>query len=71
MATVYGEREIPGSNKTEDEAIEYAVGVAKESKSIFWLVLPREENIHIDSDGTIKSRNEETIDCFWLPFTGL
>jgi hypothetical protein len=32
-----------------------------------WLVLSRKENIHIDRDGNIKSRNIETVDCSWLP----
>jgi len=67
MPAVYGEREIPGYVKTEEEAIEYAVGVAKEYSSIVWLVLSRKENIHIDKDGNVKSRNVETIDRSWLP----
>ncbi len=67
MPAVYGERDIPRNIKTEDEAIEYAVGVAKEYKRMLWLVLSRRENIHVDSDGNIISRNVETIDCSWLP----
>ncbi len=53
MATVYGERDIPGNIKTEDEAIEYAVGVAKEYKSMVWLVLFKEEKVYITEDGEI------------------
>jgi hypothetical protein len=71
MPAVYGERDIPGYIKTEDEAIEYAKEVARELKFMVWLVLSRRENIHIDRDGTIKSRNEETIDCSWLSFTSI
>ncbi len=71
MPAVYGERDIPGNIKTEDEAIEYAVGVAKEYKSMVWLVLSRKENIHVDSDGNIISRNVEAIDCSWLPGASL
>ncbi len=37
MPSVYGEREIPGNVKIVDKTIEYAVGVAKELKSIVWL----------------------------------
>ncbi len=63
---MYGERDIPGYIKTQDEAIVYAKSYAREKKLMLWLVLSRKENIHIDRDGTIKSRNEETIDCSWL-----
>ena len=69
MPAVYGERDIPGYIKTEDEAIEYAVGVAKELKSMVWLVLSRKKNLHIYLDGNIKSRNEVTMEHSWLPFT--
>lgn len=71
IPTVYGERGIPGYIKTEEEAIDYAVGVAKELKRMLWLVLSRRENIHIDQDGSIKSRNIETVDCSWLPGASL
>jgi hypothetical protein len=67
MPAVYGERNIPGYIKTEDEAIEYAKSYARKKNLMLWLVLSRKENIHIDRDGTIKSRNVETIDCSWLP----
>ena len=69
IPAVYGERDIPDNIKTEDEAIEYAVGVAKELKSMIWLVLSRKVNIHIDENGDIKSRNEATLDNGWLPAT--
>jgi len=71
MPTVYGEREIPQYTKTEDEAIEYARSVAKEYNSMVWLVLSRKENIHIYPDGSIRSRNEVTMEHSWLPFTVL
>ncbi len=71
MPTIYGERDIPGNIRTEEEAIEYAVGVAKELKRMVWLVLSRKENIHVDSDGNIISRNVEAIDCSWLPGASL
>lgn len=71
MPAVYGKREIPGYIKTEDEAIEYARSVAREYKSMVWLVLSRKENIHIDSDGSIKYRNEVTMEHSWLPSTEL
>ncbi len=67
MSAVYGEKDIPGNIKTEDEASEYAAGVVKELKKIVWLVLSRRVNYHIDKDRNIKSRNIETIDCSWLP----
>ena len=69
MPAVYGEREIPGYIKTQDEAIDYAREVAKELKSMVWLVLSRKENIHIYPDGSVRSRNEVTMDNSWLPFT--
>ncbi len=68
MPAVYGEREMPGYIKTEKEAIEYAVGVAKEYSSMVWLVLSRKENVHIDKDGTIKSKYEITQDFMSLPY---
>ncbi len=71
MPDDYGERDIPGYIKTEEESIEYAVGVAKELKSMAWLVLSRKVNNRIGEDGNIKSRNEEAIDCSWLPGTKL
>ncbi len=71
MPAVYGERDIPGNIKTEDEAIEYAKSYASEKKLMLWLVLSKKENIHIDSDGNIISRNVETIDCSWLPGASL
>ncbi len=67
MPAVYGERDIPRNIKTEDEAIEYAKSYASEKKLMLWLVLSKKENIHIDSDGNIISRNVETIDCSCLP----
>jgi len=67
MPAVYCEREMPGYIKTEKEAIEYAVGVAKEYCSIVWLVLSKKENIHIDKNGNVKSRNEVTMEHAWLP----
>ena len=69
MPAVYGERAIPGYLKTEDEAIDYAREVAREYKSMVWLVLSRKENIHIYPDGSIKSRNEVTRDFINLPYT--
>ena len=71
MPAVYGEREIPGYIKTEDEAIEYAREVAREYKSMVWLVLSRKENIHIYLDGSVRSRNEVKIEHSWLPFARL
>jgi len=68
MPAVYGERAIPGYLKTEDEAIDYAREVAREYKSMVWLVLSRKENIHIYPDGSIKSRNEVTMDFINLPY---
>ena len=67
IPAVYGGRDIPGYIKDEEEAIEYACSVAKEYKSMVWLILSRKENIHIDEDGNIKSRNEVTFDKSWLP----
>jgi hypothetical protein len=67
MPAVYCEREMPGYIKTEEEAIEYALSVAKEYCSMVWLVLSRKENIHIDKDGNVKSRNEVTMEHAWLP----
>ncbi len=67
MPAFYGERNIPGYIKTEDEAIEYAKAYARDKKLMLWLVMSRKENKHIDRDGTIKSRNEETSNCSWLP----
>jgi len=69
MPAVYGEREIPGNIKTEEEAIEYAKSVAGKLKLMVWLVLSRKENLRIDADGSIKSRNEVTLDSSWLPAT--
>ena len=69
MPAVYGEREIPGNIKTEEEAIEYAKSVARKLKLMVWLVLSRKENLRIDADGSIKSRNEVTLDSSWLPAT--
>ena len=66
MPAVYGERNIPGYIKTEDEAIKYASSVAIEYKSMIWLVLSRKVNIHIDENGDIKSRNGVTLDNSWL-----
>jgi hypothetical protein len=71
MPAVYCEREIPGYIKTEEEAIEYAVSVAKECSSMVWLVLSRKENIHIDKDGNVKSRNEITQDFMNLPYVDI
>jgi hypothetical protein len=71
MPAVYGEREIPGYIKTEDEAIEYARSVDREYKSMVWLVLSMKENIHIDSDGSIKYRKEVTMEHSWLSSTEL
>jgi hypothetical protein len=68
MPAVYCEREIPGYIKTEEEAIEYALSVAKEYSSMVWLVLSRKENIHIDKNGNVKSRNEITQDFMNLPY---
>jgi hypothetical protein len=68
MPAVYSEREIPGYIKTEEEAIEYAVGVAKEYCSIVWLVLSKKENIHIDKNGNVKSKYEITQDFMNLPY---
>lgn len=67
MPAVYGDREIPGYIKTEDEAIDYAKSYAKDKKLMIWLVLSRRENIHIDKDGSIESRNEVTMEHSWLP----
>jgi len=69
MPAVYGERAIPGYVKTEDEAIEYAREVAREYKSMVWLILSRKENIHIYPNGSIRSRNEVTMDFINLPYT--
>ena len=71
MPSVYGERDISGYIKTEDEDLEYAREVAREYKSMVWLVLSRKENIHIYPDGSIRSRNEVTMEHSWLPFTVL
>ena len=68
MPAVYGEREIPGYIKSEEEAIDYAREVAREYKSMVWLVLSRKENIHIYPDGCIRSRNEVTRDFINLPY---
>ena len=67
MPAVCGEREIPGYIITEQEANEYAREVAREYKSMVWLVLSRKENIHIYPDGCIRSRNEVTMEHSWLP----
>jgi transcriptional regulator with XRE-family HTH domain len=67
MPAVYDERDIPGYIKTEEEAVKYAKSYARENKLMLWLVLSRKENIHIDKDGIIKSRNIETVDLSWLP----
>ena len=69
MPAMYGDREIPEYIKSEDEAIEYAREVAREYKSMVWLVLSRKENIHIYPDGSIRSRNKVTMEHSWLPFT--
>jgi len=59
IPAVFGAKDMPGNIRTEEEAIYYTVGVAKELKSMVWLVLSR-KNIHVDSDGNIKLRNKVT-----------
>ena len=68
MPAVYGEREIPGYIKTEQEAIDYAKSFAREKKLMLWLVLSRKVNYHIDAGGNIKSMYEVTKDFINLPY---
>ncbi len=44
MPSVYGEREISGYFKIEDETIEHAREVITEYKSMVWLVLSSKDN---------------------------
>ena len=67
MPAVHCERAIPGFIKTEDEAIDYAKSFAREKKMMLWLVLSRRVNYHIDAGGSIRSRNEVTMEHSWLP----
>ncbi len=71
MPAVYGERKIPSSINTEEEAIAYAQAVAREYSSMVWLVLSRKINIHIAGDGSIRSKNVVTLEHSWLPYTRL
>ncbi len=61
MPAMYGERENPGYIKTEDEAIEYARAVDRDYSSLVWLVLFKINNIYINPNVNIKSRNEVTM----------
>ncbi len=71
MASVYGHCNIPAEIQSEEEAIKYACEKAKELKCMLWLVLSRKENIHINNEGQIISRNVVTRDRSFLPFMAL
>ena len=71
MAAMYGMLDIPEGIQSEEEVIKYACDKAKELKCMLWLVLSRKENIQINKEGEVLSRNEFTIDRSFLPFTAI
>jgi len=53
----------------KQERIKQGLNYAELSRKMGYINVNRgmRRIIHIDRDGTIKSRNEETFDCSWLP----
>ena len=58
IPAIYMSYDLPSYIYSEDEAINFVAGVAKEKHKKCCLVLSREEKIYIDEDGQIEGRFE-------------
>ncbi len=45
--------ELPTNIKTEEEAVEFVAGIAKEKHNKCWVVLSRREKVYITEDGEV------------------
>ena len=68
LPAIYANFDVPADIESEEEIIEFACDKAKELRCMLWLVLSRKENIHIDNEGKVISRNVVTKDRSFLPF---
>jgi transcriptional regulator with XRE-family HTH domain len=58
MPTIYLSYELPSDIKTEDEAIRFVAGIAKEKHNKCWVVLSRKEKVYITEDGEVGGKVE-------------
>ncbi len=56
MPTIYLSYNLPTNIKTEEEAVTYVAGIAKEKHNKCWVVLSRREKVYITEDGEIRGK---------------
>ncbi len=56
MPTIYLSYDLPTNIKTEEEAVEFVAGIAKEKHNKCWVVLSRREKVYITEDGEIRGK---------------
>ncbi len=53
MPTIYLSYNLPTNINTEEEAVEFVAGIAKEKSNKCWLILSRKEKVYIAEDGEV------------------
>ncbi len=68
MPTIYLSFEMPTNINTEEEAVEFVAGIAKEKHNKCWVVLSRREKVYITEDGEVGGKIEAFYDDEDYPY---